>query len=32
MEVGEERREVHCLKVILSEHDFDNVGGLSPRA
>ena len=31
-ETGEERREVHCFKASLSEHDLDHVGGLSPRA
>ena len=27
----EESREVHCLKAILSEHDFESVGGASGR-
>jgi hypothetical protein len=27
----EERREVHCLRAILSEQDFERVGGASGR-
>lgn len=28
----EERRDVHCLRASLSEHDLERVGGLSARA
>lgn len=28
-EVTEERSDVHCLSAILSEHDFESVGGAS---
>ena len=31
-DVGDESRDVHCLRVSLSEQDLDNVGGLSGRA
>ena len=30
-DVMEERREVHCLRAILSEQDFESVGGASGR-
>ena len=31
-EIGDDRREVHCLSASLSEHDLENVTGLSARA
>jgi hypothetical protein len=31
-EESDERREVHCLRAILSEQDFEREGGASPRA
>lgn len=30
-EVTEDRRDVHCLRAILSEQDFESVGGASGR-
>jgi len=31
-DVRDERIEVHCLSAILSEQDFESVGGLSALA
>ena len=31
MEERDERREVHCLRESLSEHDMERLGGASPR-
>lgn len=30
--VVEDSNDMHCLRASLSEHDFESVGGLSPRA
>jgi hypothetical protein len=30
-DVIDERREVHCFRAILSEQDFERVGGASGR-
>lgn len=32
VEVNELRRDVHCFRANLSEHDLESVGGLSARA
>lgn len=32
VEVKELRREVHCFRANLSEHDLESVSGLSARA